>query len=126
MDCPKCDSIMEDVTFHNITVERCTRCKGLWFPGIEHKHMKAFRGSESVDIGSAELGKQYDEMKNVQCPVCATVMDRVHDRFQHYIHYETCRKGHGTFFDAGEFREYRDETLADFIKSLKLFVKKAK
>ena len=124
MDCPKCDSKMEDVTFHNITVERCTQCKGIWFPGVEHKELKAFKGSDSIDTGSEDLGKQYDEMKDVHCPVCDTVMNRVADRFQHYIHYEVCRKGHGTFFDAGEFREYKDETLADFIKSLKLFIKK--
>jgi Zn-finger nucleic acid-binding protein len=117
---------MEDVTFHGITVERCTQCKGIWCPGVEHKELKQLKGSESIDVGSESLGKEYDEMADVHCPECDTVMDRVADRFQPHIHYEVCRKGHGTFFDAGEFKDFKEETLGDFVKSLKLFIKKRK
>jgi uncharacterized protein len=126
MDCPKCDSKMEDVTFHNITVERCTQCKGIWFSGVEHKELKAVHGSETIDVGTEAQGREYDEMKDVHCPECGTAMDRVADRFQPHIHYEVCRKGHGTYFDAGEFRDFKEETLGDFIKSLKLYIKKKK
>jgi Zn-finger nucleic acid-binding protein len=126
MECPKDGAIMEAVTYHNVTVERCTRCKGIWFPGIEHKELKAMKGSESIDIGSAELGKEYDELKDIQCPVCNLVMERVTDTFQPHIHYESCRRGHGAFFDAGEFRDFKEETLGDFVKSLTLRLKKKK
>ena len=126
MDCPKCESKMEDVTFHGITVQRCTQCKGIWSPGVEHKELKQLHGSESIDIGDETQGKEYDEMKDVHCPECGTVMETVADRFQQHIHYEVCRKGHGVFFDAGEFRDFKEETIGDFIKSLKLYIKKKK
>src|SRR4051812_38844805 len=105
MECPKCDSEMEAVTFKTVTVERCTQCRGIWFDGVEHKELKAMKGSESIDVGSPKVGKEYDDMEGVSCPVCAEAMSRVADKFQPHIHYEVCPKGHGVFFDAGEFKD---------------------
>jgi uncharacterized protein len=124
MDCPKCDAMLEAITYHGVTVQRCTKCQGIWFPGIEHKELKAMKGAESIDIGSAELGEEYDTVKDVHCPECDKVMERVADKFQPHIHYETCSRGHGVFFDAGEFRDFKQETLGDFFKSLSLYLKK--
>jgi Zn-finger nucleic acid-binding protein len=126
MECPKCDSEMEAVTFKTVTVERCTQCRGIWFDGVEHKELKALKGSESIDIGSAKVGKEYDEMEGVSCPVCAESMSRVADKFQPHIHYEVCPKGHGVFFDAGEFKDFKEETLGDFFKDLSWVRKKKK
>lgn len=120
MECPKCDSAMEKVTFNAITVDRCTQCKGIWFDGVEHKDLKKMKGSASIDIGSEKVGKEYDDMENVACPVCGEVMTTVADKFQTHIHYEVCPAGHGAFFDAGEFKDYKVENLMDFIKSLRM------
>lgn len=124
MDCPKCDSVMEAVTFNAVTVDRCTQCKGIWFSGLEHKDLKKMKGSESIDIGPEKQGREYDKMKDVACPECKDVMSRVADKFQPHIHYEVCMKGHGAFFDAGEFKDFKKESLSDFVKSLGLFIKK--
>lgn len=124
MDCPKCDSNMEAVTFNTVTVDRCTQCRGMWFDGVEHKELKKMAGSQSIDTGAAELGKEYDTLKDVPCPKCKETMLRVPDKFQPHIHFEACPKGHGAFFDAGEFKDFKEETFSDFIKSLKLFKKK--
>ena len=126
MDCPKCDATMESVTYKGATVQRCTKCQGIWFPGIEHKELKVMKGSEAIDIGSAKLGEEYDNVKDVHCPECDTVMDRLADKFQPHIHYEACSRGHGVFFDAGEFRDFKEDTLGDFFKSLTLFLRKKK
>ena len=126
MDCPKCDSVMEEVTYHGITVDRCTECKGIWFPGVEHKILKKMKGSGAIDIGSPETGREYDEMEDVHCPECDTVMERLAEIFQPHIHYESCPKGHGVFFDAGEYKDYSEDTLSDFIKSLTMHVRRKK
>lgn len=126
MECPKCDSAMEAVTFHGITVQRCTQCLGMWFPGIEHKELKSIKGSETIDIGPAELGREYDTVEEVHCPECDMVMERVADKFQPHIHHEVCSQGHGVFFDAGEFKDFKQETLGDFFKSLSMYLKKKK
>jgi uncharacterized protein len=123
MDCPKCDSIMEVVTYQNIQVERCTQCRGIWFSEAEHKILKKISGSGDIDTGSADLGKEYDTIEVVACPVCAETMERVADTFQPHIHYEVCQRGHGVFFDAGEYKDFKEETLGDFFKSLAMRLK---
>ena len=45
-------------------------------------------------------------------------MDRVADTVQTHIHYENCPDGHGVFFDAGEFKDYKERTLGDIFKRL--------
>jgi hypothetical protein len=47
-------------------------------------------------------------------------MTTVADKFQTHIHYEVCPSGHGAFFDAGEFKDFKVESLMDFIKSLRM------
>lgn len=117
---------MEKVTFNDITVDRCIQCKGIWFDGVEHKDLKKMKGAESLDTGSEEIGREYDTVKDVACPICHETMERVSDKFQTHIHYEACPVGHGVFFDAGEFKDFKEETLGDFVKSLKLLGRKKK
>ncbi len=41
MECPKCHSAMEEVTYgRNMTVDRCTNCKGIWFDVGEAEVLK--------------------------------------------------------------------------------------
>lgn len=126
MDCPKCDAVMEEVTFNDITVDRCTQCLGIWFSEAEHKILKQMKGSEIVDSGPPKLGQEYDAIENVACPACGEVMDRVADNFQPHIHYESCARGHGVFFDAGEYKDFKEESLGDFFKSLSMRIRKRK
>ena len=117
---------MEVVTYQNINVERCTQCLGIWFSEAEHKAMKKIKGSENIDKGSAKLGQEYNAMLVVPCPVCSETMERIADTFQPHIHYEACKKGHGVFFDAGEYKDFKAETLGDFFKSLAMQLKPKK
>jgi Zn-finger nucleic acid-binding protein len=124
MECPKCDSAMEQVAFNTVTVDRCTQCKGIWFDGVEHKELKKMKGAETIDTGSEKVGKEYNEMENVACPKCGEAMATVPDKFQPHIRYEVCNSGHGAYFDAGEFKDFKEEGFMDFIKSLSLLRKK--
>ena len=122
MECPKCKSDMEKVTYEKIEVDRCTNCKGIWFDMLEHEHLKAIENSESIDIGEAKVGKEYDKIDRIDCPVCQTPMIRMVDREQPHIGYEACTRCYGVFFDAGEFKDYKEHTILDFFKDI--FAKK--
>lgn len=118
MKCPKCESEMQVVEYENISVDRCTSCKGIWFDMLEHEQLKAIEGSESIDIGSAALGKQYNKVGDIDCPVCKTQLIRMVDRLQPHIWYEACTVCYGVFFDAGEFRDYKERTVLDFFRDI--------
>ncbi|MFC1782164.1 zf-TFIIB domain-containing protein [Planctomycetota bacterium] len=118
MKCPKCLAEMEKVTHGEIEVDRCTDCRGIWFDMLEHEHLKAIEDSESIDIGDTEIGKRYDKFRAVNCPACQTKMIPMVDLAQPHICYEACTVCYGVFFDAGEFKDYAEHTIADFFKDL--------
>ncbi len=118
MNCPKCQAEMEKVTYQNIEVDRCTGCKGIWFDMLEHKHLKALKGSEEIDIGDPEEGKKFNRIDRINCPVCHGPMIRMVDNDQPHIWYESCNSCYGVFFDAGEFRDYKEKTILEFFKEI--------
>ena len=116
MICPKCSAQMEAVTYgaQHITVDRCTQCQGLWFDQGEAEHMRGEWMSELVDNGDVALGKINNTITDCGCPRCGKKMQHVHDAKQPQIGYETCAE-HGMYFDAGEFTDYKYETLLEKI-----------
>ena len=45
-------------------------------------------------------------------------MMRLVDSTQPHIWYEGCMVCNGVFFDAGEFKDFKEKTIADFFKDL--------
>ena len=113
MECPKCESKFERVTFNNIDIERCTQCKGLWFDMLEKEDLQKMKGAVSIDIGDAQVGKQFSQMRNINCPDCHHQMIPMVDKDQFHIKYESCPNCFGTFFDAGEFRDLTENSVLE-------------
>lgn len=118
MLCPKCNAKMQLVMYEGIGVERCVSCRGLWFDMLEHEHLKAIEGSEAIDIGNAETGKHFNDVDDIECPHCSSPMLKMVDANQPHIWYEGCPSCYGVFFDAGEFRDYKEKTVMDFFRDL--------
>jgi Zn-finger nucleic acid-binding protein len=118
MNCPKCNAPMEEVSFESITVDRCTSCKGIWFDANEHKLLKDKRGAEALDIGDVNVGKRMDKITNILCPRCHGPMIRMVDVDQQHIDYEACTTCYGVFLDAGEFRDFKDFTVSEYLRGL--------
>ncbi|MDB5102480.1 MAG: hypothetical protein JWP91_169 [Fibrobacteres bacterium] len=118
MECPKCKSEMEFATLENMRVDRCLQCQGIWFREGEHKLLRKVKGSELIDIGSEEIGRDFNTAVNVPCPECGGIMDRSADKSQPHIHFEICSAGHGVFFDAGEYRDFKETSIGDLFKRI--------
>lgn len=116
MDCPKCKSEMEFGVLSDMRVDRCLQCQGIWFREDQHRKLRKVKGAELIDIGSAEIGRDFDNAYNVPCPECREPMETSSDPSQPHIRIEQCASGHGVFFDAGEFRDYKEKTLGDLFK----------
>ncbi len=116
MKCPKCQTDMEKIEYDEVTVDRCLGCKGLWFDMLEHEKLKGIPGSEIIDSGDPETGRKYNEIDEVNCPVCRAQMIRMVDKDQPHIWYESCGVCYGVFFDAGEFTDYKEKTILDYFK----------
>ena len=118
MQCPKCDAAMEEVTYgKDMTIDRCTSCKGIWFDLGEAEMLKSKWMSEFIDSGDPVIGKEYNKVVDINCPTCGKEMDKIADPAQPHIWYEVCQE-HGMYFDAGEFTDYKYETLMDKFRDL--------
>lgn len=118
MQCPKCDKPMETVVYKTIEVDRCTVCRGIWFDMLEHEVLKELKGSEAIDTGEPRVGKLFDKENRCNCPVCHTKMIGMVDRDRPHIHYEACTVCFGAFFDAGEFKEYKQHSVGELLSEL--------
>ena len=112
MQCPKCKAEFEAVMFNGVEVDRCRGCKGIWFDMLEKEDLVAISGSESIDTGDAKTGEKYNDLTNVSCPHCEIPMITMIDKDQHHIQFECCPTCFGTFFDAGEFTDLKDHSMA--------------
>ena len=122
MDCPKCQSAMEILSFAGVPVDRCTSCRGLWFqPGEFTSLRKDDWLAGHLDHGTAP--DELNKMTEVHCPECDARMKHVTDNNQPHILYEECPKGCGVFFDAGEFKDLAHETFWDRFKTRKILDK---
>ncbi len=115
MQCPKCESNFEQLHTPFGDVERCQHCQGLWFDMLEHQDLKDI--AEGVDTGNPEVGKEYNQIGDINCPVCpSSKMLKMVDIKQPHIWFESCPTCYGRFYDAGEFTDVSEYNLADFIK----------
>lgn len=118
MQCPKCQGEFETVTYESIEVDRCTHCKGIWFDFLEQEDLKKIEGSENIDIGDEQTGGKYNQMRKINCPRCDVTMLAMVDKDQFHIKYESCPGCFGTFFDAGEFKDFKERTVVERFRQM--------
>lgn len=116
MDCPKCGAAFEPVVIREIEVDRCTVCRGIWFDDLEKYVLEKLPGTQVIDVGESRIGKQYNVKDRYPCPNCGNPMIRMVDPKQPHIWFEQCGSCHGTFFDAGEFKDLKEFTVTDIVK----------
>ncbi|HUF34411.1 MAG TPA: zf-TFIIB domain-containing protein [Gemmatimonadales bacterium] len=117
MECPKCQARMNAVQFEEVEVDRCVRCGGIWFDLLEHEELKGRAGSEAIDTGPTWQAAMHNVQRKVFCPLDGTLMVRMVDTAQPQIWVESCPVCHGTFFDAGEFTDFKDHTIGELLRS---------
>lgn len=115
MQCPKCNAAMSEVEVEGITVDRCDGCGGLWFDLREHEYLKEIKDSEKIDSGSRGRGEAMDAVRDIECPRCSTLMVKLGFPDQPEIQYEQCATCGGAFLDAGEFSDYKENTVSERI-----------
>lgn len=117
IECSKCGHGMEEVTYGDVTIDRCTNCGGLWFDTGEAEKLKDKWMGHVLDTGSPSEGKKWDSVDDIACPRCGKDMEKSSDPKQPHIWYEVCPE-HGIFMDAGEFADFKQETLGDWFRTL--------
>ena len=107
-----------------VTVDKRSVFRGLWFDLGEAELLKEKWMSDHIDDGDRLLGKKHNKLRNINCPRCDKPMKQLSDPVQKHIQYEACTE-HGMYFDAGEFTDFKYETLMDIFRGFVFAIRKS-
>ncbi|OGO07871.1 MAG: hypothetical protein A2Y92_00970 [Chloroflexi bacterium RBG_13_57_8] len=104
MLCPVCHKVMIIVEHHQIELDYCPQCEGVWFDASELELFLEAAALKDADISPEALLK-LPEVKDTphvrKCPVCRQKMRDVAISEPPII-IDVCRRGQGLWFDGGE------------------------
>lgn len=116
MKCPKCSYEMKTTSYKDVEYDQCKNCGGLWFDALEAEELAEVKDAAGIDTGDAKQGAESNKNRIIDCPRCNVRLSKVHDKEQPHIQLETCAACKGTFFDAGEFKDFCEETFMDRVR----------
>ena len=118
VNCPKCDVTMQSITLGHVKVDRCEACGGMWFDGREHEVLAQSKENVAkLDTMTPSVGAKKNVVRDIDCPVCHVRMIRMSVPSQSHIKYESCPVCYGSFFDAGEMKDFATFSVAEQIKA---------
>lgn len=106
MICPTCRNQMIVVEYHEVELDHCTNCKGIWFDSGELELLLKL-------VGAAEAPSLFDALirspqaitteKKRKCPICNHKMKKNSSHENPDLIIDVCERGDGLWFDGGEF-----------------------
>ena len=120
LQCPKCHAAMQPLEgYGEAVVHRCRGCEGMWFEIMAHEELRAH--AERIDLnapkapaGDTQRDPAAPAEATLLCPACAHYpLIHMVDPHQPHIRFESCKFCYGRFYDAGEFRDYVDDSEYD-------------
>jgi Zn-finger nucleic acid-binding protein len=105
MVCPVCKYDMIVVEYHNIELDYCNNCKGVWFDSGELELLLKSYGLEEPEAlfdGILNSQEAVSSEKKLNCPICGHKMKKTAIGGQPEILIDVCRDNHGLWFDGGE------------------------
>jgi len=105
MVCPVCRYDMLVIEYHDIELDYCNSCKGVWFDSGELELLLRSQGLEETKVfldGILSSQEAASSEKKRNCPVCGHKMKKTAIGGQPETLIDVCRDRHGLWFDGGE------------------------
>ncbi len=107
MECPNDKEYLEKVLFHNVEVDYCPKCLGMWFDKDELRQAKDDKDAQLnwVDIDLWRDKSRFNVAKgDKHCPVCRAGLQEVrYDESKTKVGF--CKMCGGAWLDRGEFKQ---------------------
>jgi len=96
------------IEYHNIELDYCNNCKGVWFDSGELELLLKSQGLKEPKafldgILHSQEASLPEEKRN--CPICGRNMKKTTIGGQPEILIDACRDNHGLWFDGGEIAQ---------------------
>jgi Zn-finger nucleic acid-binding protein len=93
------------VEYHDIELDYCTKCRGVWFDAGELELLLAsagLAGHEAFLVSVLNSAPARTREKKRRCPICNIRMKKVYIDRRGRTLVDICGEGHGIWFDGGE------------------------
>lgn len=98
MICPACKNPMIVLEYKSIELDVCASCNGIWFDADELRLLL-----EKISLKVDEVGKPVESQEEKRkCPICRRKMHKIAFAAAARTTVDSCRRGHGLWFDSGE------------------------
>ena len=113
MDCPVCKNAMITLELHQVEVDFCTLCNGIWLDAGELEILLGNGDKARKLLDSFEVHSAYPE-KPRRCPICLKKMLKiVIGDCKPPLVIDKCPKSHGLWFDKGELQRIFEKANLD-------------
>lgn len=110
MKCPACRNPLEEIKMHEVFVDICVKCKGIWFDSDEMKEvLEALSEGKLVPLDkiSAPAAKKSSRPDAAaeglrDCPRCAKKMHKFNYAYDSNVLLDRCADCNGIWADGGE------------------------
>jgi len=101
MFCPVCKESMIVLELHEIEIDYCTKCEGIWLDEGELEALLENSKEKEELLNSIKIVDHPAE-KPHKCPVCSKRMLKINIGGDEKVMIDQCKNGHGFWFDKGE------------------------
>jgi len=107
VNCPNDNEKLEKIIFHNVEVDYCPKCLGMWFDK-EELGLAKDGADEKINWLDVDLWRDQGRFEVVRvskyCPVCRVGLVEVkYDKSKTKVDF--CKKCEGVWLDRGEFKQ---------------------
>lgn len=113
LECPHCNWAMSKVDVAGITLDRCSRCGGIWLDLRELEMATEKDAKALVQADESYQSPAEGRHKPRHCPRDKSLLITMVDRRQNHVEFESCTVCGGIFFDAGELSDLSEFTLRE-------------
>jgi len=112
MKCPECDSALKQKTYHEIVVDACPACRGIWFDRselVEFIHL-FLEDHQDLPNSTIQLGKTITSIDRLDepcrcCPRCGQPLKKVNYAYDSNIIVDKCLVCDGIWVDRPEVKQ---------------------
>ena len=99
---------MIDIEYHQIELDYCTKCRGVWFDADELELLLDRAGLQYHDLSMSDLLSLPETEtleKGRKCPICSLKMKKTTIGQEPGVLIDACLQGDGLWFDGGEVNQ---------------------
>lgn len=104
MNCPKCDGSLSMVELRGTQVDKCSKCRGIWFDEHELETIMAMKRSDLRSLGGH--GDDAFNRAKGKCPRDGSELMRVCARSTKIV-VDVCPECQGLWLDGGELHKLK-------------------